>query len=101
MILVYNIKLLEKAKRDIKLIEQWYEQQDEGLGELFIKKLLSTINGLQSYPHYQIRYRNVICRSVSSFPVSVHYSIEEDKKLIKIKAVFHHRQNSENWIKNE
>mgnify|MGYP001239686595 CR=1 FL=1 len=94
----YRIKLLPEARQDILDSIGWYNEQKEGLGQLFYQAIKSRLAYISNNPlHYQISYRNIRNALVSNFPYQVHYWIEETSKLIIVFAITHTRRNPDVW----
>ena len=78
----------------------WYEQQKNGLGELFLKELDENYGKLQSYPTaYSKRtgkYRQLILKK---FPYIIVFKIIKTEVLVY--AVFHTSRNPKDKLKRK
>ncbi|MBT1704826.1 type II toxin-antitoxin system RelE/ParE family toxin [Chryseosolibacter indicus] len=67
------------AEKDIEEIYSWYNQQRVGLGDIFLTELERSFDFIEKGPaQYQVRYKEVRMTQIKSFPICVHYTIEED-----------------------
>ncbi len=87
--MAFEVDLLDEAKLDYQeIINNWYEDQEPGLGmrfylamgELFLKLELHPLN----YSYYSKPYRHVVLKD---FPYRIVYKVE--KNHVRIFAVFH------------
>jgi len=76
----------------------WYEQQNEGLGELFLKELDYCYRKIQSFPSaYTLVNGNYRQMSLKRFPYVIVFKIKDVEILIY--AVFHTSRNPKEKIK--
>jgi plasmid stabilization system protein ParE len=95
---MYTTIILNIAKIDIRDSAHWYEQQKRGLGKRFIFQVRTTIHLIQKNPTtFNVKYDDVRTAVLSVFPYMIHYSVDEDNKLVIVSAVFHTSQNPKNW----
>jgi len=89
------VKLLytERAKTDLSLAFEWYEEQRIGLGLEFLDCVESSIkNVLQTPDLYAKQYADFRRVLTSRFPFSIFYTIEKNNVII-IHAIFDNRQD--------
>jgi len=83
---------------DIEQAVNWYNEQKKGLGNKFllnVKKILTELkNSALSFP---IRYDNIRCMPLRKFPFMIHYSIDLERKVVKVVALFHTSRDPELW----
>lgn len=95
---MYNIKIDEDALNDLREIVIWYNNQLQNLGLRFHKQVKSQINSLKNQPYIcAIRYSDIRCMLIKKFPFMIHYTINEDFKLVEIYSIFHTSRNPEIW----
>jgi plasmid stabilization system protein ParE len=92
-----KIKILESAKEDLKEGYQFYELQEEGVGNYFLESLFSDIESLRLFAgihsiHFGKYYRLLSKR----FPFAVYYRIEENE--VRVYAVLDCRRDPA-WIR--
>lgn len=89
----FKIKIEPEALDDIQQGINWYKNQKTGLGRRFHQEVNSLFNRLKTNPYFQIRYDNVRCLPLKTFPFMVHFTVDEQEKLIIIRAVFNTYRN--------
>jgi mRNA-degrading endonuclease RelE of RelBE toxin-antitoxin system len=98
--LAYSLKIDIDAYKDIQETSEWYEMQLKGLGLRYKNQTKKQINFLKKNPYlFAIKYNEVRCRKIEKFPFLIHYTIEEELKVITIFAVFHTSRSPEIWKK--
>ncbi|WP_199307154.1 type II toxin-antitoxin system RelE/ParE family toxin [Alkalinema sp. FACHB-956] len=88
--------LQPEAEQDVALAFTWYEEQEPGLGEEFLRCVDACVQFIrrnpEMYPIVHESYRRAIVRR---FPYVVFY--EYSDTIIIIYAVFHCSQNPKKW----
>jgi len=92
-------KVNPQAKIDIQDQIQYYNTKQKGLGKRFYDDVNHTFRTIKNNPFYQIRYKNVRCIPLKTFPAMVHFTLDEPENHIIIRAVFHTSQDSQKWNK--
>ncbi|WP_026946306.1 type II toxin-antitoxin system RelE/ParE family toxin [Algoriphagus marincola] len=92
----YSIYLDKAALNDISESVDYYEKQQKGLGDKFIEAVEDKFSILEKNPFFAIRYDNVRCVPLKTFPFLIHYTISSQEKKLIIRAVFHTSKNP-NW----
>lgn len=92
-------KINPQAKIDIQDQIHYYNNKQKGLGKRFYNDVKYTFKNIKKNPNYQIRYKNVRCLPLQTFPAIIHFTFDEDKKQIIVRAVFHTSQDPQNWDK--
>lgn len=94
--MVYNLKILPLAKKDLAEIVTWYENVKKGLGKKFSIFIKAEIKIIRNNPKfYQIRYDSTRVALIKIFSYLIHFEI--DKKEIIIKAIIHSSRDSTTW----
>lgn len=94
----FKIRIEPEAFKDIQRIAEWYENQQEGLGERFVDVVIQDIDSLLPNPFiYAIRYNSIRCLIVHNFPYMVHYYINQQSNTIVILAVIGTSQSRDIW----
>lgn len=92
-----KIQILDVAKNDLIEGFQFYEKQQQGLGEYFLVNLYADIESLKVFGGiHEKRYKNFQRALSKKFPYAIYYSVEEDT--VKIRAIIDYRRSS-SWIK--
>ena len=94
---MYRIILEPEVKFDIRDAYEYYEKQQPGLGERFNHEVISQIDTLPSSPFFQIRYTNIRCKPMATFPFLIHYEVHQNEQTIVIKGVFHTSLSPRGW----
>ena len=91
----FNYRLHSLAVEDYREAYSWYEDQQKGLGERFIKAVRNKISAIAEYPEAngsraRKDYREV---KIDFFPYVIVYKIYKRKKEIYISAIHHTKKN--------
>jgi toxin ParE1/3/4 len=95
----FSIVIDPRAIKDIQEAINYYDEQQIGLGAKFEALINKHLSALEKNPYFQIRYDNVRCLSLNKFPFMVHFTIDEENKLIEVRAVFHTSRDPKKWKK--
>jgi plasmid stabilization system protein ParE len=98
---VYTIVLDPRAIRDIQQAIEYYDEQVPGLGEKFVGVLNKQLLLLEKNPFFRIRYDSVRCLSLKKFPYMVHFTVDEEHRLVAIWAVLHTSMDPNKWKKRK
>jgi hypothetical protein len=80
----YTISIDTDALQDIQDATDWYNKQLTGLGSRFQKQVKTQINSLKKNAViYAVRYENVRCMLIKRFPFMVHFTLNENKELLR------------------
>ncbi|MCF8427959.1 MAG: type II toxin-antitoxin system RelE/ParE family toxin [Bacteroidia bacterium] len=97
--MAYKIILEPGAFSDIQESIDYYNKKQIGLGKRFHQIVKSSFDAIKISPYYQIRYSNVRCFYTKPFPFLIHFSLNEQAKIIHILAVLHTSKDPKNWPK--
>ncbi len=95
--MAFRIKIDLDAHLDIQDGIAWYKTQQIGLGRKFHSEIKLSLENLKTNPFNQIRYKGIRCLPVKKYPYMIHYSVDEDKKLITVQAVFNTSRDPKIW----
>ena len=96
----FKLTLEPLVKLDIQQEINYYNSKQKGLGKRFHSEVKRAFVAIKKNPFYQIRYDNIHCLPVKSFPAMVHFTINEQTKTIIIRAIINTNKNPDaNWIK--
>jgi len=85
-----------EAEEDVQEIYQWYESQQPGLGEEFIRILREKLDIVRDHPElFALIYKNVRRIILSKFPYLVFYISTGDQ--IIVLAILHAFRDPANW----
>jgi len=89
------IRFRDEATTEFRDAIDWYEDQEDGLGDDFIDEVDATVEKIRRLPRrFPTKFRDVRRALVSRFPFAVYFQEAEDEVLIV--AVYHlHRDASD------
>lgn len=92
-----KLLFLELAKQEFLDSKNYYEEQQEGLGDKFQYEIKNSVNRIQNFPTTFVKINSNIRKCVvNKFPYNLLYSIENDHILIL--AVAHHHRKPDYWV---
>jgi len=87
-----------EAKEDALDAREWYEKQEVGLGDAFLRDLELCLRIIQEHPEIaRVVYRAGRKRKLSRFPHLVFYTVGKTK--ISIVQIVHGHRNPQLWKK--
>ncbi|APB32598.1 Putative plasmid stabilization protein ParE hypothetical protein [Gloeomargarita lithophora Alchichica-D10] len=93
-----NIVIIPAAERELAESYSWYEEQEIGLGEDYLRCVDACIQAIQKNPElYQVVYLSYRRAVVRRFPYVIFYECADNS--IIIYAVFHCAQDPNKWRK--
>lgn len=91
-----NVRLLSLADQEVADSVQWYEQQSQGLGRVFLDEFDRVLRLVRAYPLIATQIEPDIRRFLfSRFPYSLIYGI--DQETLVVIAVAHQHRNPRYW----
>ena len=87
----YVLFLTELAKEDMKIGQQFYENQSENLGDYFIDSILMDLESLKFYAGIYAQQFGYYKMLSKRFPFAIYYDIEDN--MVVIHAILDTRQN--------
>jgi len=95
---MHQVILLPAAKQDIREAATWYHSQQNGLGKRFTNEVRTRVQLIRNNPKaFTIRYDDVRTAVLDVVPFMIHYTIEEEKRLIVVSAVMHTTRDPGLW----
>jgi plasmid stabilization system protein ParE len=93
-----ELEFSRAAREEISIAYNWYEEQQDGLGERFLKYLEAKADFVKNYPKsYPLKYKLFRLALLDNFPFLLAYELLEDKVIVY--RVFHASRNPEYWRK--
>ena len=90
----YTYILLKHAQKDYEQSIEWYMERSVDVAEKFVKSIDSVIQLICNNPNrWRKKYKNFHEITLKKFPFTIIYTIEEDKYLIVISSIYHHKRN--------
>lgn len=95
---MYQLQVLRKAREDMQKTANWYDEQQPGVGDRFLREVISTFRLIEAEPlHYQERFsKKFRYANVHVFPFVVVFKIK--KELVVINSVFHTSRNPKRFV---
>jgi hypothetical protein len=95
---MYRLQILHQAREDMQKSADWYDKQQEGLGQRFLSETIKTLRLTETNPlHYQEKFdKRFRFAPVHYFPYLVVFKIKGD--IVVINAVFHTSRNPKRFI---
>lgn len=92
-----TLTLTEDAQQDLDDAYQWYQEQNHGLGQEFIRCIDAKLSEISRSPlHYQIVFNKRVHRALTNrFPFSIYFTNEEN--IITVFAILHQRRDPADW----
>jgi plasmid stabilization system protein ParE len=97
----YKILYTPASVEQIKHITKWYSGINKNLGNRFKENLKTVIESLKTNPFTNsYRYDEVRFTVIHKFPYAAHYTVDKEKFLIRVHAVFAFKENPEKWLRD-
>ena len=78
-----------RSQKGIAKSWQWYEERQPGLGDRFLKEVVTKIKLIEQQPErYPTRFKSYKETPVAVFPFLIIYRLNTRKKIIRIVSVF-------------
>lgn len=78
-----KVKILESARRDLRAGYNFYERQEQGVGEYFLNSLFADIDSLTLYGGIHPLKFGFHWMLASKFPYAVYYRLEQDQAIVR------------------
>lgn len=86
------------AKQDIKEAAKWYNERQPGLGKRFTQHIRQKVKFIHQNPKaVDIRYDDTRTAVLDVFPYMIHFTIDEENKLVIISAVLSTQRDPDLW----
>ena len=95
--MAYTVFIDPRAIWDIQEAIDYYDEQQAGLGKKFESALNNQLLTLEKNPFFQVRYDEVRCLPLKKFPYMLHFTINEQEKLVVVRALFNTARNPKVW----
>ena len=91
-----EIRVLPIAEQDISRAHDWYEEQRQGLGQVFSTAVESAVTRITAMPEMYVKaLRDIRRAKVRKFPYLIYYRILSDP--IEMIAVLHGSRDPHLW----
>jgi hypothetical protein len=96
--MAYNILFAAEVYDDLQQSIDWYNEQQNELGSRFFASVKEQISHIKKSPSsIAIRYDEVRCAKVKSFPYLIHFMVFPESNTVKIIAVFSTHRDPQMW----
>ncbi|MCR4032775.1 MULTISPECIES: hypothetical protein [Flavobacterium] len=89
----YKTVILPRAKLEVDETAFYYESLKKGLGKLFYKEFKNYALTLKTFPFFEEKYNIVRMLPLKKFPYTIHFTVNEDEKIVSIQAVISNYQD--------
>lgn len=91
--MVYKVLIVKRADLEIEEAFLYYENIRKGLGEKFLLDYKDHLKTLYKFPFFEEKYNIVRTLSLKKFPYTIHFTVDENKKIVSIHAVTSNHQD--------
>lgn len=92
--MTYSFVLRDEAVREYTEAFIWYEEQQDGLGDLFKLIFQNKLKSICNNPlHYKKSYKSYHEALTDKFPFLIVYTVDEKAKVVTVIAIFHTSRN--------
>lgn len=92
-----KLEFLTIAKNELSEAKHWYNNQHQGLGNIFLKEVQASLKLIMQYPFaYTSLDQNLRRCLIKKFPYSIIYGISDD--VIVIVAIAHLHREPFYWV---
>ena len=93
--MVYEVLKEKRVEFDVENTYLYYKSISEKLGEKFIIEYEDKLTILYTFPFFQRRCLDVHILPLKKFSYSIHFTIDDENKIVSIKALICDHQNPE------
>ena len=84
---MFEIIILLRADLEADEIAEYYESLSNGLGTKFINEYQDYVETLKTFPFFEEKYNVVRTLPLKKFPNTIHFTVDENEKIVSIQAV--------------
>lgn len=89
-----------RAATEYESAFKWYDEQSASAADNLIISVQEAIIDICTYPlRYRKTYKNLREVALKKYPYNIIYNVDENKKLITIISIYHHKRNPKNKYK--
>jgi toxin ParE1/3/4 len=88
----YKLIVSPRAQKEIENAIDYYALYSANAPEAFIHKLKEAYALLQTHPFFAFQYKNVRALKLRRFPYDLFFTVDEDKKIVKLLSCFHSKR---------
>ncbi|WP_310558899.1 type II toxin-antitoxin system RelE/ParE family toxin [Flavobacterium sp.] len=91
--MVFKVLIVKRADLEIEEAVQYYENIQKGLGEKFLLDYKDHLKTLYKFPFFEEKYNIVRTLPLKKFPYTIHFTVDENEKIVSIQAVTSNHQD--------
>ncbi|OXB02697.1 type II toxin-antitoxin system RelE/ParE family toxin [Flavobacterium pectinovorum] len=84
---MYEIIILIRAEQEVDETAEYYESLSNGLGTKFFNEYQDYVDTLITFPFFEEKYKTVRTLPLRKFPYTIHFTVDENKKIVFILAL--------------
>lgn len=84
---MFEIIILLRADLEVDEIAEYYESLSNGLGAKFFNEYQDYVETLKTFPFFEEKYNVVRTLPLKKFPYTIHFTVDENKKIVSVQAV--------------
>ncbi|PIF32083.1 hypothetical protein CLU81_2595 [Flavobacterium sp. 9] len=89
----FKLQILSRAKLEVDEAADYYENKSKGLGKTFYSEFKNYSKTLGNIPFFEEKYNIVRTLPLKKFPYTIHFTVDENKKIVSIQAVTSNHQD--------
>jgi len=92
--MVYTYLFNEEAQIEYETSLEWYAERSLKAATSFVVEVDKTLILICTYPNrWKNSYKNFHELQLKKYPFTIIYTVEEEKNLVIVSSVFHHKRN--------
>ncbi len=97
---MYEYIIEPEAQKEYEQSVYWYKQRSEQATKKFIEIVQTTIKSICKNPYSNLnKHKKFYELKTPKYPFTIIYTIEENKKIVIIFSIYHHKRNPKNKFK--
>lgn len=98
--MAFELRIDLRAERDLEEALDNYMNKSVKAAHKLYNHIQKAYDSLEINPFFQVRYLDYRCLPVKGFPYMIHFTIDENKKLVFIHAIINTDKDPDiNWLK--
>ena len=89
----FKLKILSRAKLEVKEATEYYESKSKELGKIFYLEFKNYSKTLRNIPFFEEKYNIIRTLPLKKFPYTIHFTVDENEKIVSIQAVTSNHQD--------
>jgi hypothetical protein len=85
----WKIEMDEDAYREIEDAADYYFQKNPALADRIGSEISKALRSISINPFFAIRYGNIRCLPLRSFPYMIHFKVDQNTKTVSVLGCIH------------